>query len=135
MAAGAATAPLLKKYLPANVHNLLPLIRQWPSICPALASFSQPKEVKLGVLKVAAANASVAQQLQFEAPTVLELARLATGQNLTKLVTVIAPLATGLDKPAMRHQSASQQTDQSLQNATFEVRGLAQLVAQLKVQP
>jgi hypothetical protein len=99
-AVGAIVAPWLKKRLPVTQGNVLHVAQHWRNITPALAAFSQPVALSMGTLKVAVANASVAQQMQFEAPTILEMAQLATGHPCTKLVTLIQPL----DKPQRQWQ-------------------------------
>jgi hypothetical protein len=91
MAVGALVAPWLKKRLPLTQGNVLQVAQHWRNITPALAAFSQPIALSGGTLKVAVVNASVAQQMQFEAPTILEMAQLATGHPCTKLVTLIQP--------------------------------------------
>lgn len=97
---GALVAPWLKKRLPITQGNVLQVAQHWRNITPALAAFSQPIALSGGTLKVAVANASVAQQMQFEAPTILEMAQLATGHSCSKLITLIQPL----DKPARQWQ-------------------------------
>lgn len=100
LSVGALVAPWLKKRLPITQGNVLHVAQHWRNITPALVAFSQPIALSGGTLKVAVANASVAQQMQFEAPTILEMAQLATGHPCSKLVTLIQPL----DKPQRQWQ-------------------------------
>lgn len=78
------------------------LQRRWRQVCPLLGAQSWPISISGNSLRVAVQNSSVAQELKYQAPTLLAAANLLAGHEvLEKVSTIVQRLPAATERQAV----------------------------------
>ncbi|HEX2859803.1 MAG TPA: DciA family protein [Alphaproteobacteria bacterium] len=94
---------LLDGAMAGQAGLLRQLQRRWRTVCPLLGAQSWPTGLNSGgVLKVAVLNSSVAQEMKYQAPTLIAAANLLAGHDVVeKITTVVQTLPAPAEQPAV----------------------------------